>query len=270
MLEDFRLQVFEAVVQTGSFTKAALLLDISQPAVSQNIAELEKVTGYSLFDRSYGKVELTSEGRIFKSYADKILMWYRAAGETFHKDKSRPETIYIGVSDDISAHLASILMTNLSSMYPRLNYEVGACAENNDLNIQLTDTLGPDTFNVMPAVVCPSSAISTLGQVTSLNSLLEKAVQISVWTYYFDSLPLELQSSVCLKSVSASVLKSFVQTQPDTICILPSIFVKDELANRSMIMMNLPLNIVKMGLELLPSPEFISSALWQLIRSSLG
>ena len=43
-MEDFRLKVFKAVVQEGSFTKAAKALGITQPAVSQNIAELEKVT----------------------------------------------------------------------------------------------------------------------------------------------------------------------------------------------------------------------------------
>ena len=40
MLGDFRLKVFEALSATGSFTRAAEQLGISQPAVSQNIAEL--------------------------------------------------------------------------------------------------------------------------------------------------------------------------------------------------------------------------------------
>ena len=42
MLEDFRLRVFMTVAAEGSFTKAAQALNISQPAVSQHIAELEK------------------------------------------------------------------------------------------------------------------------------------------------------------------------------------------------------------------------------------
>ena len=42
MLEDFRLKVFLTVESEGSFTKAARNLGISQPAVSQNIAELER------------------------------------------------------------------------------------------------------------------------------------------------------------------------------------------------------------------------------------
>ena len=39
VLEDFRLRIFMAVAEKGSFTLAAKALGVSQPAVSQNIAE---------------------------------------------------------------------------------------------------------------------------------------------------------------------------------------------------------------------------------------
>jgi len=42
MLEDFRLKVFMAVAENRSFTKAAAVLRITQPAVSQNIADLKR------------------------------------------------------------------------------------------------------------------------------------------------------------------------------------------------------------------------------------
>ena len=41
MFEDFRLNVFAKVAALGSFTAAARALGISQPAVSQHVAELE-------------------------------------------------------------------------------------------------------------------------------------------------------------------------------------------------------------------------------------
>ena len=73
MLEDFRLKVFMAVAQYGSFTKAADSLGISQPAVSQHVAELEKGLGTRLFQRMRGETVLTSEGQVFASYASRIL-----------------------------------------------------------------------------------------------------------------------------------------------------------------------------------------------------
>jgi len=76
MFEDFKLKVFTAVAEEGNFTKAALRLGISQPAVSQNIADLEKSFGVKLFERQRGYVELTPQGTIFKSYTSEILCKY--------------------------------------------------------------------------------------------------------------------------------------------------------------------------------------------------
>ena len=75
--------MFIAVAEAGSFTAAAKVLGISQPAVSQNISMLEKELDVILFSRVRGEVGLTGEGKVFKDYAEKILYWYSAAGEMF-------------------------------------------------------------------------------------------------------------------------------------------------------------------------------------------
>lgn len=76
MLTDFRLKVFLTTAQRKSFTKAARDLNISQPAVSQNIAELEQQVGDTLFERGRGEVNLTPKGEILLKYAEKILHLY--------------------------------------------------------------------------------------------------------------------------------------------------------------------------------------------------
>lgn len=92
MFEDFRLRVFMTVERCGSFTAAARELGISQPAVSQNIAELERIAGAPLFARGRGEVSLTPKGEVFKEYAAQILHWYKAAEEAFNApDVSSPE-----------------------------------------------------------------------------------------------------------------------------------------------------------------------------------
>ena len=68
MFEDFRLKVFMAVAETGSFTKAAKSIGISQPAVSQNINALEKEIGTPLILRAKGEASLTSAGDVFLEY----------------------------------------------------------------------------------------------------------------------------------------------------------------------------------------------------------
>ena len=89
VMEDFRIKVFKAVYASGSFTKAAGMLGISQPAVSQNISELEKELGIQLFTRSGGKVETTRQGEIFMRYADRISSAYDSVSAAFMTPISR-------------------------------------------------------------------------------------------------------------------------------------------------------------------------------------
>ena len=72
MLDDFRLTVFKAVVKERSFTRAANVLGVSQPAVSQNVAELEKTLGVRLFERQRGETQLTVAGETFLTYTEKF------------------------------------------------------------------------------------------------------------------------------------------------------------------------------------------------------
>src|SRR6266550_1322230 len=57
------LHVLMAVVQAGSMSKAAALLNTTQSAISRSIAELEQTIGVRLLDRSARGVEPTNYGR---------------------------------------------------------------------------------------------------------------------------------------------------------------------------------------------------------------
>jgi len=74
-LENFRLSVFRAVADEMSFRKAAEVLHLSQPAVSQHIHALEEEAGVQLFDRARGEghgsqISLTEAGRVLLGYAN--------------------------------------------------------------------------------------------------------------------------------------------------------------------------------------------------------
>ena len=70
--EDFRLRIFLTLAEEGNFTRTAARLGITQPGVSQNISELERIYGMKLFNREKGSVSLTEEGRGFREYALRI------------------------------------------------------------------------------------------------------------------------------------------------------------------------------------------------------
>lgn len=76
MLNDFRLKVFYTCAIKGNFTKAAKELDITQPAVSSHIAEIENDIHDQVFIRKKGSVVLTEKGKILMDYAERILHLY--------------------------------------------------------------------------------------------------------------------------------------------------------------------------------------------------
>jgi DNA-binding transcriptional LysR family regulator len=93
-------KIFYYIAKTGSFTKAAEELCISQPAVSQGIKLLETGLGSHLFIRTQKGVKLTPEGEVLYSY---IARGYEAIllGETKFKKMIDLENgeIRIGASD---------------------------------------------------------------------------------------------------------------------------------------------------------------------------
>jgi len=67
------LIVFYEVVQLKSFSKAAEVLCLTQPGVSNHIAQLEVQAGRPLLKREKGAIELTPEGKAIFKYAERIV-----------------------------------------------------------------------------------------------------------------------------------------------------------------------------------------------------
>lgn len=66
-------RVFVTVADEMSFTRASQLLNVSQPALSARIRELERRLGFALFSRNSRGVELTVEGRLFLANARRMV-----------------------------------------------------------------------------------------------------------------------------------------------------------------------------------------------------
>jgi DNA-binding transcriptional LysR family regulator len=72
-LDLFQLETFLAVAQERSFSRAAVRLRRTQPAISQTIAKLEAELGEALFERSMRDGSLTDAGEVLREYAQKLL-----------------------------------------------------------------------------------------------------------------------------------------------------------------------------------------------------
>jgi DNA-binding transcriptional LysR family regulator len=72
MLEPRRLLTFREVARRASFSRAAEALALTQPAVSQQIAALEREVGAPLLDRGPGGLTLTETGELLLGHADAL------------------------------------------------------------------------------------------------------------------------------------------------------------------------------------------------------
>ncbi len=125
MITDFRLQVFKAVADKLSFTKAASALLISQPAVTKHIGELEKQLGVPLFTRHGSSISLTRHGEQALDYANRILALYSDFNDAFADDGKVPAGhLRIGASTTIAQYVLPDILASFKRRYPEISIEM--------------------------------------------------------------------------------------------------------------------------------------------------
>lgn len=134
MFEDFRLKVFVAVAEEGSFTKAAARLGVTQPAISQNVADLEKMTGVKLFDRLRGEVQLTPQGEVFMKYVHNILGACSSAGNMF--SSVTPAKVRVSATEEVFRYVFMPALETFLKVHPDVVVE-RALFEDADLRLVL-------------------------------------------------------------------------------------------------------------------------------------
>ncbi len=87
-MELSQLETFLAVAEERSFSRAAVRLHRTQPAVSQVIRKLEEAVGETLFDRAARDGSLTAAGVLLRDYAQRLLALRREASSALGELKS--------------------------------------------------------------------------------------------------------------------------------------------------------------------------------------
>lgn len=97
-MEIRHLRYFCVLAEQLHFTKAAVLLNVAQPALSHQIRQLEEELGTQLVERSNRRVRLTAAGEVFLSRAARILEQLdQAARETMRAGQGEAGSLVIGV-----------------------------------------------------------------------------------------------------------------------------------------------------------------------------
>lgn len=113
-----QLECFLAVAETLNFSKAASLVNISQPAVSHQISSLEAELGVRLFMRTNKTVQLTKEGIRFLPDAELII---KTAADSVHRlgaaSNEKKQSIGIGVHNKYELDAIVPVMRRMREKY---------------------------------------------------------------------------------------------------------------------------------------------------------
>jgi DNA-binding transcriptional LysR family regulator len=115
------LKIFHAVARSGSFSRAASELAISQPSVSIQVGELERQFGVELFEPAGKSVRLTEAGRVLFDYAGRILALLDEAQRAMDEVKGlRRGRLLVGATQTPGTYILPALLGRLKMQYPRL------------------------------------------------------------------------------------------------------------------------------------------------------
>ncbi len=121
-MENFRLKVFRTVAQQLNFSRAAEELSLSQPAVTQQIKALEEEFGVPLFDRSGGRITLTTAGNALLPFANKLKATSDQAYEAVTSTGSHHAgKLALGASQTIGQYLLPQLVAAFLRENPRIS-----------------------------------------------------------------------------------------------------------------------------------------------------
>lgn len=122
---DYRLKVFHTVASRSSFTKASEELNISQPAVTKHIKEIENQLNTKLFDRKGTSIQLTKSGQILFEYAEKIRNIYRDLEfEINQLNKQHKGKLIIGASTTVAQYILPEILAKFNSYYKDIKIEL--------------------------------------------------------------------------------------------------------------------------------------------------
>jgi LysR family nitrogen assimilation transcriptional regulator len=120
-----QLRYFVTIVDHGALSRAALVLHVAQPALTQQLRQLEDELGAQLLHRSAHGVLSTDAGKVFYEHAQAILKQVADARSAVTQSTTRPAgSVTLGLPHSISGALALPLLTAARATYPEITLQL--------------------------------------------------------------------------------------------------------------------------------------------------
>ena len=150
-----QLKHFVTIADTRSFTKAAELLHLSQPALSYQIRRLETELGTRLFDRGPRRVTCTADGELFLPLAQAVLFLADEAVRVLREHLGvEAGEVRLGANDSVSTYLLPGILASFRRNFPRVRVQL---YEGGDLQLEHRVLDGTIDFAIVTAPGSPST-----------------------------------------------------------------------------------------------------------------
>ena len=254
MITDLNLlRVFYHVAKTEQISKAAEILNVSQPAISQQIKSLEDQIGFKLFSRSKKGVKLTQEAEEIFAYCKNIFAQVESINHTLQNISSLDTgTLRIGASDTICKYYLIDKLKTFEELYPKIRYRVTNCTttesltllKNNDVDIAFVHTpVTNQNFTFRPCLsledyfVCSKdfdcSQIKELSDLTKYRTLLLEKSSHSRKSLDSNLLRYNVELRPKFELASLDLLIEFAKKNMGIICVSKQ-YIKTELESQEL------------------------------------
>jgi len=254
MITDLNLlRVFYQVAKNEQISKAAEILNVSQPAISQHIKTLEDQIGFKLFSRSKKGVKLTQEAEEILTYCKNIFAQVESINHTLQNISSLDTgTLRIGASDTICKYYLIDKLKTFEELYPKIRYRVTNCTtnesltllKNNDVDIAFVHTpVTNQNFTFRPCLtledyfVCSKdfdcSQIKELSDLTKYRTLLLEKSSHSRKSLDSNLLRYNVELRPKFELASLDLLIEFAKKNMGIICVSKQ-YIKTELESQEL------------------------------------
>ena len=123
-MEIRQFKYFIQIADLGSFSKASKVLHIAQPALSQQMAQLEDELGQALLSRHATGVRLTDQGKIFYLHAQRLVKQLADTRTAVSRSADNPVgRVCVGLPQSTASRYAMPLLHALRERYPGIEVE---------------------------------------------------------------------------------------------------------------------------------------------------
>ena len=121
---DAKLETLLAVAETHNFTHAAEKLNLTQPAVSHHIRQLEEELDTKLFRRGKGEIRLTEEGEIALRYARRLKALQNRMLEEIRDEQRRHTHLRIGITHTAESNTITEVLAQYGSQHHQISISI--------------------------------------------------------------------------------------------------------------------------------------------------